>query len=351
MGGASVFCTQKRLAEKAAVLTCPSGNIDAGNVLFGIINRETDTKIFCTEESIWANNPKTLANCTADVDEASFKAQIKSKCTGKTHCKLDTTKMFKAGTPASLTSGSGACNEDAFVYLQTPCLISDDLQTERRVFGLLAGCISVFVYLYTVAYFDYIKTVQANSYVDWDVKTITAGDYTIEFDIDEEAYERWQKKYYDEGNPISEVSQFKLYLQNELEKRINAMPDQGYDPSDEQDYEKKCAQITFAFNNAVIVQQLINRGAAIKSENWKKVTQIEHLISEELTMDESPLIDKLQRPVSAFVTLETEEAYNRALQYNDPALPQMKFLGQEIELQAASEPTDIIWENRHFTPR
>jgi hypothetical protein len=28
-----------------------------------------------------------------------------------------------------------------------------------------------------------------------------------------------------------------------------------------------------------------------------------------------------------------------------------KFLGSEIELQEASEPTDIIWENRSFTPR
>ena len=26
------------------------------------------------------------------------------------------------------------------------------------------------------------------------------------------------------------------------------------------------------------------------------------------------------------------------------------FLGEEIEIQPASEPTDIIWENRQFTP-
>ena len=25
-------------------------------------------------------------------------------------------------------------------------------------------------------------------------------------------------------------------------------------------------------------------------------------------------------------------------------------MGQHVELQEASEPTDIIWENRHFTP-
>ena len=33
-------------------------------------------------------------------------------------------------------------------------------------------------------YFDFIKKVQANDYVQWDINTITAGDYSIEFDID-----------------------------------------------------------------------------------------------------------------------------------------------------------------------
>jgi len=28
----------------------------------------------------------------------------------------------------------------------------------------------------------------------------------------------------------------------------------------------------------------------------------------------------------------------------------MKFCSQELDLQEASEPTDIIWENRHFSP-
>lgn len=40
-------------------------------------------------------------------------------------------------------------------------------------------------------------TVQKNLYVDWDVKTITAGDYSTEHNIDSEAYERWQTKYLD----------------------------------------------------------------------------------------------------------------------------------------------------------
>ena len=57
------------------------------------------------------------------------------------------------------------------------------------------------------------------------------------------------------------------------------------------------------------------------------------------------------------MTFENEEGVNRALEYdnavsNDPALADIKtWIGDhEIEFQPASEPSDIIWENRHFTP-
>jgi len=70
-------------------------------------------------------------------------------------------------------------------------VIDSKLALERRLQGLLFGSIAVFIYLFTVVYIDYVKTVQTNNYVDWDVKTITAGDYTTEFDISEEAYKRW----------------------------------------------------------------------------------------------------------------------------------------------------------------
>lgn len=49
----------------------------------------------------------------------------------------------------------------------------------------------MFVFLFTIVYIDYVKTVQSNQYVEWDVKTITAGDYTIEFDLEESMYKEW----------------------------------------------------------------------------------------------------------------------------------------------------------------
>ena len=59
------------------------------------------------------------------------------------------------------------------------------------------------------------------------------------------------------------------------------------------------------------------------------------------------------------MTFENEEGVTRALKYHeaieaDPAnLGKYQFWlkDEEIEIQPASEPSDIIWENRQFTPR
>jgi len=51
---------------------------------------------------------------------------------------------------------------------------------------------------------DYVRCKQDTLYVDWDVKTVTAGDYTVEFEVSIEIYQRFLQKFYDETNPISE---------------------------------------------------------------------------------------------------------------------------------------------------
>mgnify|MGYP000011720241 CR=1 FL=1 len=59
------------------------------------------------------------------------------------------------------------------------------------MYGLSVGCIAVFIYLFVIVYVDYIKSIQTTKYVDWDVKTITAGDYTVEFDISPSLYQKF----------------------------------------------------------------------------------------------------------------------------------------------------------------
>lgn len=61
------------------------------------------------------------------------------------------------------------------------------------------------------------------------MKTISAGDYSVEFDISEKSYEKFKQEYFLDTNPMSEMAQFKNYVQSELEDRLNEMENLGLD--------------------------------------------------------------------------------------------------------------------------
>ena len=48
---------------------------------------------------------------------------------------------------------------------------------------------------------------------------------------------------------MSEITQFKQYVETELEKRINELPDLGYDLPEIRKYKKRVASATFAYEN------------------------------------------------------------------------------------------------------
>lgn len=59
-----------------------------------------------------------------------------------------------------------------------------------------------------------------------------------------------------------------------MEDRINRIEDQEYDDQDARNYRKKIAKITFAFNNAEVIELLSERGALIKKEKWDELDEI-----------------------------------------------------------------------------
>jgi hypothetical protein len=85
------------------------------------------------------------------------------------------------------------------------------------------------------------------------------------------------------------------------------------------------------------------------NEEWEKMEAMNKKIDELVRKD--PV--KFSRPRAVFMTLRSEEGYNRALLYNkhmkksDKNSSLLEEKGKfELEIVAASEPSDIIWENR-----
>lgn len=109
-----------------------------------------------------------------------------------------------------------------------------------------------------------------------------------------------------------------------------------------------------AYDNADLISLLAQRGQMITNEKWDKMREIDAQINEKKNMK----IDEWSRPCSVFITFQLEEGIQRALSMDEVINenPEYAYLNEwfgneAIEIQPASEPSDIIWEHRHFTPK
>ena len=195
---------------------------------------------------------------------------------------------------------------------------------------------------------------------------MTAGDYAVEFTINKDAYLRWKDDVYEAaGGPMESKRQapafaLKLQMKEEIEKNLDAwVKDNPW--AAEELYGKakkntaasmvtkqyggtKVADIVFSFNNASLISALRTRGGCIASQDFDKMREQEGKINE-LFQD----FDDLTIPTAAFIIFESDDSANLALDVKD-ATNSQNIMGQEMKFSKPSEPTDIIWENRHYTP-
>ena len=107
----------------------------------------------------------------------------------------------------------------------------------------------------------------------------------------------------------SDADSFKHWLVNEMEERLAKLPDLGYE---EGEPNLKVAIASLAFKNGEMINLLRERGTLIKTEKWDKLKEIETKIN----LEKAKIMDDLVRPCSVFMTFESEEGYNRAINYN-----------------------------------
>jgi hypothetical protein len=67
---------------------------------------------------------------------------------------------------------------------------------------------------------DYLRNVFKNQFIEWDVKTITAGDYSVELDISEEQYKHYLDNVFDPLSGLTKIEHFKSYLKKIIEDRL-----------------------------------------------------------------------------------------------------------------------------------
>jgi hypothetical protein len=91
-----------------------------------------------------------------------------------------------------MTGVTNGCNEQMTqMFVQVACVIPPEDLFTRETKGLALACLSVFVSLFVINYLDYVKKLQENNYIEWDIKTVTAGDYSIEFDLKPSFFEKY----------------------------------------------------------------------------------------------------------------------------------------------------------------
>ena len=107
---------------------------------------------------------------------------------------------------------------------------------------------------------------------------MTAADYTVEFFITQEMWKEFVDKYHDEASPLSKIAQFRIYCKDELEIRMTAQPPLGLDGPESFVAPIRIALITFAFDNAQVINWLRERGEYIKIEDWQGLESVNRKI-------------------------------------------------------------------------
>ena len=304
-------------------------------------------------------------NCTNQAFlGGDLESYFNTNCYNTTSCTIDLYQYFQ-----NTTDYYDCYGETSRVFMQYLCLQSDDELLYKRNEGLgivCLGCFAMSIYMLAVFYLDHTADLD---YKLWDLSTTTAADFTAEMTIHPDQYNQLLitmsriaepmpthavPSMTEMRKPIVALAQ---HIENEFCRKLNKLPKVIRDEPN-----MRIAHISFAFDNKELLQALIERGTLITKGAFDKLAKVNEKIDKMYENDR----EKLSTPVAAFITFETQEAFERAMfyfpmnpgdrevddEFLDPVTPDEKqFLGRDLKLMRATEPSNMIWENRHTTKK
>lgn len=228
------------------------------------------------------------------------------------------------------------------------CQTDEEELLTKRTEALQAGCVAVFSCLVLLSVIQYRTGSISIEKREWDLQTVTASDYTLEIEFTDEQVLQIRRDIYANSFEVGKPHgyQFKMWVIKVVEEELNRLSNgQG----------GKVGDIQFTYHNSWVIDLLYERGEAIKWQDWEKLNNINKKLTERCQKEAVDAENKvyylrdadmynynLTDPISAFISIETEEAYN-LLATRDP--PELEIGGATSEIEEALEPTNIIWEN------
>jgi len=110
--------------------------------------------------------------------------------------------------------------------------------------------------------------------------------------------------------------------------------------------EGRIADLNFAYQNSWLLDKLRARGDHIKFQQWDKL----NVLNKEITtkLHEPGIMESLLIPKCAFVSIESETAYNIICSQSSIEFDFKNNQKLSAKITEAPEPTNVIWENRDF---
>lgn len=119
-----------------------------------------------------------------------------------------------------------------------------------------------------------------------------------------------------------------------------------------EDTDLKIANVNFAYSNHKLLALLQQRGTMIVAGKYGSLAEVNKQIETCVYQNK----DEIIRPVTAFISFETQEGYERAVKawllegHGNVMNLQNSLLKDLIHLRSAPEPSNILWENLHVSP-
>ena len=102
-----------------------------------------------------------IQNCSEQLDYEKTSKLVQERCEDQPVCHIPIGEnILRPQYKGSLREGEQSeCDENAYFFMQAPCLYPSTEVVWREIVGLAVSCWAVFIYFFTLTFFQYIQCV------------------------------------------------------------------------------------------------------------------------------------------------------------------------------------------------